>query len=98
MACTRQSWLIDKLLNNLLDSRIVKKSDSLSGFRSAAIRPESILKTWNFIKANWNDLFVKHGTHLASLIKDFSLTFNSKFMLNEVNLLKSILYNLDCCT
>jgi hypothetical protein len=85
MACTRQSWLIDKLLNDFLDPGIVKHSDALSGFRSAAIRADSILKTWNFFKSNWDKLFAKHGSNLAPLIKDFSFTFNTQFLFDDVN-------------
>ena len=55
MSCTRVSWLVDKFLENLLNPNVVNQTnDAISGFRSAAIRSDAILKTWTFVKANWN--------------------------------------------
>ena len=57
MSCTSKTWLVDRLLNNLFNTSIVRSGDAISGFRAAAIRPDAILKTWNFVKANWNEMF-----------------------------------------
>lgn len=61
MSCIRQSWLVDRFLSNLLDATVVSQTnDAISGFRSAAIRPDSILKTWTFVKANWNQMVSRY--------------------------------------
>ena len=57
LSCTKQSWLVDKFLNNLIDANMTRSIDVVSGLRQAAIRPDAILKTWIFVKANWNELF-----------------------------------------
>ncbi len=59
MSCTRLTWLVDRLLNNLINPLIVNQADSISGFRAVAIRPDGIIKTWNFLKANWDEMFRK---------------------------------------
>ena len=59
MSCTRLTWLVDRLLNNLINSSIFNQADSISGFRSVAIRPDGISKTWNFLKGNWDEMFRK---------------------------------------
>jgi aminopeptidase N len=59
MSCTRISWLISKFLNDQLNISIVRPQDALSGLRAAASRAEANLKTWTFIKENWDTLFEK---------------------------------------
>ena len=57
MSCTRISWLISKFLNDQLNTSIVRNQDALSGLRAASSRAEANLKTWNFIRDNWDILF-----------------------------------------
>ena len=57
MSCSRIPWIISKFLNNQIDTNIVRQQDALSGLRSAATKAESNLKTWYFIKDNWELLF-----------------------------------------
>jgi hypothetical protein len=118
MSCTRLTWLVDKFLENLLSQNIVNQtSDAVSGFRAAAIRPDAILKTWTFVKSNWNQMFSRYiifnsnldfddslfllfyrfgVNNMAGLITDFSSTFNTPYMLNDVIsiVIKPIIYNL----
>jgi hypothetical protein len=60
MSCTRIGYLISRFLNDQLDKNKVRVQDALTGLRSAAIRPDSSLKTWNFVKDNWNELFSRY--------------------------------------
>jgi hypothetical protein len=61
MSCSKQSWLVDRFLSNLLDISVVSQTnDAISGFRAAAIRPDAILKTWIFVKANWNEMVSRY--------------------------------------
>ena len=57
MSCTRASWLIDRYLDNLLNNNTIRTTDALSGFRNIAIRPDSIIKSWNFFRANWDEVY-----------------------------------------
>ena len=61
MSCTKQSWLIDRFLTNLLDKNITKDEDVLSGLFTASLRPDSIFKTWNFVKENWEELYARYS-------------------------------------
>ncbi len=58
MACTRLPWLISKFLNDQIDK--VRPQDALSGLRAAATKAEGNLKTWNFVKDNWDMLFARY--------------------------------------
>ena len=60
MSCTRHSWLIERYFNNLLDTSIIRPGDALNGFRNAVIRPDAILKGWNFFKANWDTVYRRY--------------------------------------
>ncbi len=59
MSCTRRAWLLSKFLNDQLDTNKVRPQDALSGLRAAAGRAEGYLKTWYFVKDNWDTLFTK---------------------------------------
>ena len=34
-----------------------RTTDALSGFRNVAIRPDAIIKSWNFFRENWDEVF-----------------------------------------
>ena len=57
MACTKISWLVDQYLDNLLNNKTIRTTDALSGFRNVAIRPDAIIKSWNFFRASWDKVF-----------------------------------------
>ena len=57
MSCTRLTWLVDKFLENLFDTDVIRASDAQSGLRSVAIRPDAIIKSWNFLKDNWDEVY-----------------------------------------
>ena len=84
MSCSNKPWLVDKLLSSLIDPNVVKTSLTMMSLRSVAIKPEGIIKTWNFVKENWNELFLKHGTGISALITSFSSLFNTQYLLNDV--------------
>ncbi len=57
MSCTRIGYLISRFLNDQLNTSKVRIQDTLTGLRAAATKAESNLKTWTFVKNNWNELF-----------------------------------------
>ena len=57
MACTRIGYLISRFLNDQLNTSKVRIQDTLTGLRAAASKAEGNLKTWTFVKDNWNELF-----------------------------------------
>ena len=58
MSCSRQPWIISNFLSNQIGP-FVRTQDGISGLRAAAVKAESNLKTWNFIKENWDLLFLR---------------------------------------
>ena len=60
MSCTQKTCLIERFLTNLLDENIYKGMYTLNGLQSLAIRPDSVFKTWNFMKENWNALYLRY--------------------------------------
>jgi aminopeptidase N len=59
LACSRIPWIISKFLSDQIDTNVVRIQDALSGLRAVATRAESNLKTWIFIKDNWELLFAR---------------------------------------
>lgn len=56
MACTKEQSLITRFLNYQLNETKTKLQDSHHGISAAAGNPYGNLRTWNFIKENWNYL------------------------------------------
>ena len=75
MACTRIGYLLSRFLYDQLDKNKVRVQDSLSGLRAVAIRPEGYLKTWLFVKDNWNELF----SRLANILYFFVACIKNGF-------------------
>ena len=56
MACTKQPWLISRYLNDQINSTKVRLQDSAAGISRMALNPNGNLRTWTFIKDNWDVL------------------------------------------
>jgi hypothetical protein len=54
LSCSKESWLISKLLNDQLRN---ENSDTLFTLSNLAVKPQANLITWNFVKNNWNYLY-----------------------------------------
>ena len=59
MSCTKQPWLISRYLNDQLNSSKVRLQDAASGLSLMASRTYGNLRTWTFLKDNWDELFAK---------------------------------------
>ena len=56
MACTKQSWLLTRYLNDQLNSSKVIKQYIENGLAASAGKADSFMKTWNFVKSHWSNL------------------------------------------
>jgi glutamyl aminopeptidase len=59
MACTKQPWLISRYLNDQINSTKVRLQDSAAGLSRIAATSYGNLRTWTFIKDNWDELISK---------------------------------------
>jgi hypothetical protein len=59
MACTKQPWLVSRYLNDQINSTKVRLQDAASGISSIAVRSHGNLRTWTFVKDNWDYLFAR---------------------------------------
>lgn len=87
MSCTKETWLLRRFLDDQLDETKVRKQDSLSGIRAAAVKSFGNALTWKFVKDNWQELYIRYGTGLsfARLIADVASKFNSQSQLDDVS-------------
>lgn len=56
MACTKQPWLISRYLNDQINSTKVRLQDATFGIQQIAMKSSSNLRTWMFVKDNWDHL------------------------------------------
>jgi aminopeptidase N len=59
MACTKESWLISRYLNDQINATKVRPQDAISGLSAAAVRSSSNMRTWTFFTENWDILISK---------------------------------------
>ena len=92
MSCTTETWLLKRFLDDQLDESKVRKQDSLSGIRSAAVKAFGNPFAWNFVKENWQELYERYGNGLsfARLIADVASKFNTKSQYDDVSRFKII--------
>ena len=60
MSCTKQPWLISRYLNDQINSTKVRLQDGASGLSAMAVKSYGNLRTWTFVKENWNELIAKY--------------------------------------
>ncbi len=59
MSCTKQPWLISRYLNDQINSSKVRLQDAAAGLSTIALRSYANMRTWTFVKDNWDELFEK---------------------------------------
>ena len=59
MSCTKQPWLISRFLNDQINSTKVRLQDAASGISAMAVKSNGNIRTWVFVKDNWEILFSK---------------------------------------
>ena len=59
MSCTKQPWLISRYLNDQINSTKVRLQDATNGIIYGAQTTFGNLRTWTFVKDNWDFLFSK---------------------------------------
>jgi hypothetical protein len=59
MACAKDPWLISRYLNDQIDSTKVRLQDASSGIAQVGGRTHGNLRTWTFVKDNWDYLVSK---------------------------------------
>ena len=62
MSCTKQPWLISRFLYDQINSTKVRLQDAATGISRMAATTHGNLRTWLFVKDNWDFLFSKLGS------------------------------------
>ena len=57
MSCAKEPFLINTYLQDQLDETKVRSQDTLRGLSHAASNGYAYIRTWNFVKENWNIIF-----------------------------------------
>jgi hypothetical protein len=93
LSCSKESWLIIKYLSSQLNETKVRRQDTISGLRFAAINSYAHMLTWSFVKANWHRLLDRYGNSfsLTYIIADIANLFKTHEQYQEVSPIKIIL-------
>ncbi|XP_060797041.1 aminopeptidase N-like [Neoarius graeffei] len=87
LSCTKQTWLLNRLLEYTLDPEKIRKQDATSTIGSIANNVIGQPLAWDFVRAQWNYLYEVYGTgsfQLSSLISVISARFCTPFELHQL--------------
>ncbi|RVE71361.1 hypothetical protein OJAV_G00051250, partial [Oryzias javanicus] len=81
LSCTRQTWLLNRLLEYSLDPDKIRLTDVASVVNDVAENPAGQALAWNFIRAHWD--YVSQGDPVW-LIEAVTRRFSTKFEVEEL--------------
>ncbi|KAJ8311540.1 hypothetical protein KUTeg_010895, partial [Tegillarca granosa] len=80
LACSKESWILTRYLRYALTPDQIRKQDALLVLRYISSNSVGRSLTWDFIRANWDDIFNEYGSgslSFARLIADITESFNT---------------------
>ncbi|XP_051920250.1 aminopeptidase N-like [Hippocampus zosterae] len=91
LACTKVPWLLNRYLDYTLDPTKIRKQDALSTITSVAHNVVGMPLAWNFVRAQWKQLYQEYGKGSFSfpgLINGITTRFSTEFELQELQRFK----------
>ncbi|KAM3926247.1 aminopeptidase N-like [Leptodactylus fuscus] len=92
LACSREPWILNRLLEFSLDPTKIRKQDSLSTITNVANNVIGQALAWDFMRANWETLLndIGAGMSFGNLINGVTRRFSSEFELQQLRQFKQI--------
>ena len=87
LTSSRQPWLLQRLLNNALDSSKIRKQDMMSAILGVSRNPVGRLQAWDFYKANFDKIVKSVGADSSDygiMLQRLTANFNARYQLDEV--------------
>ncbi|KAM4039269.1 aminopeptidase N [Anomaloglossus baeobatrachus] len=81
LACSKEPWILNRLLEYSLDSTKIRKQDALSTITNVANNVVGQCLSWDFIRANWERIVndIGAGMSFGNLINGVTRRFSSEF-------------------
>ncbi|XP_056427950.1 aminopeptidase N [Hyla sarda] len=92
LACSKEPWILNRLLEYALTSNGIRKQDAQSTITNVANNVVGQSLAWDFVRANWVKLLNDFGAGMSfgNLISGISRRFNLDFDLQQLNEFKRI--------
>ncbi|OQV25529.1 Aminopeptidase N [Hypsibius exemplaris] len=87
LACSREPWILNRLLEWSLSSPSIRKQDGDHVMGLIAQNPVGRYLAWNFIRDRWDDIRMRYAGvigGLSHLITSLTRSFNTPFELREL--------------
>lgn len=87
LACSQESWILQRYLQYTLDPSKIRRQDATSTINSIARNVVGQGLVWDFVRANWETLFRQYGGgsfSFSSLIQAVTGRFASEFELKQL--------------
>ncbi|XP_072004560.1 aminopeptidase N-like [Engystomops pustulosus] len=86
LACSREPWILNRLLEYSLDASKIRKQDMLSTITNVANNVIGQALTWDFIRANWGTLVKEIGAGMSfgNLLNGVTRRFATDFELQQL--------------
>ncbi|XP_069840540.1 aminopeptidase N-like [Dendropsophus ebraccatus] len=86
LSCSREPWILNRLLEYSLDFNKIRKQDALSTINNVASNVVGQGLAWDFIRGKWGRLFneIGAGMSFGSLISTVSRRFSTDFDLQQL--------------
>lgn len=88
LACTKEPWLLNRLLNYSMTPSEIRKVDSTFVMAAVAQNDAGAVLTWNFVKERWRT-FSKYGVNTLGynyFIDVLTASFNSEYELRDLEM------------
>ncbi|OCT89713.1 hypothetical protein XELAEV_18018332mg [Xenopus laevis] len=87
LACSKEPWILNRLLEYSLDSTKIRRQDAVSTISSVVNNPIGQSLAWDFVRANWKTLYSMFGESsfsFGNLIERVSRRFSTDFELEQL--------------
>ncbi|XP_053573658.1 aminopeptidase Ey-like [Bombina bombina] len=91
LACGKEPWILNRLLEYSLDSNKIRKQDTVSTITNIANNVIGQSLAWDFVRANWKTIFENFGGSsfsFGNLIQGVSRRFSTDFDLQQLEQFK----------
>uniref|UniRef100_A0A8C5M6W0 Aminopeptidase n=1 Tax=Leptobrachium leishanense TaxID=445787 RepID=A0A8C5M6W0_9ANUR len=91
LACSREPWILNRLLEYSLDSSKIRRQDVVSTINSVCSNVVGQSLAWDFVRAKWKQLFNQFGTSsfsFGNLIERLTRRFSNDFELQQLEQFK----------
>jgi len=87
LSCTREPWLLSRILDMSLEGVDIRKQDAASAITLVASNKIGLPITWDFFRGNWNRIVKDYGVGsftLPNIVKRITSSFSTDYRLQQL--------------